>query len=61
MRLRKITIKDEGLIKVLIVDDDKKEGKLVAWVTATTDDEAQAEAKDVAEAIMRNGKELVWN
>lgn len=63
MKLRMIKIQDEGLHKVLIVDDDRNkiEGKLVAWVTAAILEDAIAEAKDVSDAILRNGHSLAWN
>jgi hypothetical protein len=63
VKLRTVLYKDDGIHKALILDDNrsKSEGKLVAWVTANTEDEARSEAKDVSEAILRNGKAMFWN
>jgi hypothetical protein len=62
MKLRTFPILYKGEHKILILDDSRtrQEGKLVAWVTARTLTDAMAEAKDVVDAILRNGKSLVW-
>ncbi len=62
MKLRLVHIRDEGLNKVLILDDTKtkEQGKLVACVTMDNKDEAISEAKDLANYIARHGK-LTWH
>jgi hypothetical protein len=63
MKLRQVPVKDGNIHKILILDDDKTsaEGKLVAWVESADEEEAKLEAKDVFDAILRNGSKLVWH
>lgn len=64
MKLRLVSIVDEGKHKVLILDDNRTtlQGKLVAWAIADTKDEALVEAEDMKSAILRSSTgKLVWN
>jgi hypothetical protein len=62
MKLKTVHIVDEGEHKVLILDDSKtrEEGRLLTWVSSTTEEKARGYAKDITDAICQNGK-LIWH